>query len=137
MEIAAKDVKVGDILFLTEDEEIPADCVVLYSSNPNGICYIQTTNIDGETNLKMRTAATPTQSRLSHHTNPEEIGKVLSALNISIECPLPNSHSYQFPALYVFLRNLRNRIHCEKESAPLSSSSLFLQVCHVRNTEFM
>ena len=27
--------------YLQEDEEIPCDCVVLYSSNPNGICYIQ------------------------------------------------------------------------------------------------
>ena len=36
VEIAAKDIQVGDILYLTEDEEIPADCVVLYSSNPNG-----------------------------------------------------------------------------------------------------
>ena len=137
VEIAAKDIQVGDILYLTEDEEIPADCVVLYSSNPNGICYIQTTNIDGETNLKLRTAATPTQTLLSHNSSAEEVGKELSSLNISIECPLPNSHIYQFPALYSFSLNLIPRIHCEKESAPLSSSSLFLQVCHVRNTEFM
>ena len=102
MEIAAQDLHVGDILYLTEDEEIPADCVVLYSSNPNGICYIQTTNIDGETNLKLRTAAVPTQSILSQYSNAEEVGKALSSLNISIECPLPNSHIYQFPALYAF-----------------------------------
>ena len=41
VEIPAKDISVGDVLYLQEDEEIPCDCVVLYSSNPNGICYIQ------------------------------------------------------------------------------------------------
>lgn len=41
VEVAAKDVSVGDVVYLTEDEEIPCDCVVLYSSNPNGLCYIQ------------------------------------------------------------------------------------------------
>ena len=40
-EIPAKDIQVGDVLYITENEEIPSDCVVLYSSNPNGICYIQ------------------------------------------------------------------------------------------------
>ena len=41
VEITSAELRVGDILYLQEDEEIPCDCVVLYSSNPNGICYIQ------------------------------------------------------------------------------------------------
>ena len=41
VEIPSKDIQVGDVLYITENEEIPSDCVVLYSSNPNGICYIQ------------------------------------------------------------------------------------------------
>ena len=41
VEIASMDLRVGDILYLEEDDEIPCDCVALYSSNPNGICYIQ------------------------------------------------------------------------------------------------
>ena len=30
--------------------------MVLHSSEPNGICYIQTSNIDGESDLKLRKA---------------------------------------------------------------------------------
>ena len=41
VEITSAELHVGDVLYLQEDEESPCDCVVLYSSNPNGICYIQ------------------------------------------------------------------------------------------------
>ena len=34
----------------------PADMVLLSSSNPEGVCYIETMNLDGETNLKLKKA---------------------------------------------------------------------------------
>ena len=34
----------------------PADLVLLSSSNPEGMCYIETMNLDGETNLKIKKA---------------------------------------------------------------------------------
>ena len=37
-----------------ENEEIPCDLVLLCSSDSNGHSYIQTSNIDGEANLKLR-----------------------------------------------------------------------------------
>ena len=49
-----KELQVGDIVHLSNDEMIPADILLLHTSDPNGYCYIDTLNLDGETNLKQR-----------------------------------------------------------------------------------
>ena len=46
-------VKVGDIVRVNNNEEIPCDLVVISTSEPDGLCHIMTANLDGETNLKV------------------------------------------------------------------------------------
>lgn len=48
------DIKVGDVIRLCRDEPIPADLVILHSDGENGLTYIETMALDGETNLKTK-----------------------------------------------------------------------------------
>jgi P-type E1-E2 ATPase len=53
---AWSDVRVGDIVRVTKDEQFPADILFLTSETDEGTCYIETMNLDGETNLKIKKA---------------------------------------------------------------------------------
>ena len=49
---------VGDIIHLSCNEAIPADLVLLRSSDEQGVCHVDTSNMDGENNLKTRQIVT-------------------------------------------------------------------------------
>jgi phospholipid-transporting ATPase len=83
-----KDLCVGDIVKVSTGEQFPADLLLISSSEPNAICYICTSNLDGETNLKIRQAHMKTSKLLdSVH---------LKQLNAEIECEMPNQRLYEF-----------------------------------------
>ena len=46
------DVHVGDFIRTRQDEFFPADMLCVRSTEDEGVCYVETKNLDGETNLK-------------------------------------------------------------------------------------
>lgn len=48
------DVRVGDVLRVENGQPFPADMLLLDTANSGGVCFVETTNLDGETNLKVR-----------------------------------------------------------------------------------
>ncbi|XP_040835824.1 phospholipid-transporting ATPase IB-like [Ochotona curzoniae] len=79
-----KQVSVGDIVKASNGEFLPADMLLISSSEPQSMCYVATSNLDGETNLKIRQALPDTADMQTE--------KQLSSLSGKIECEGPNCH---------------------------------------------
>ncbi|CCD72226.1 Phospholipid-transporting ATPase [Caenorhabditis elegans] len=54
-------VKVGDVIRMMSNQFVAADLLLLSTSEPYGVCFIETMELDGETNLKNRAAIACTQ----------------------------------------------------------------------------
>lgn len=61
-DIENKKIQVGDIIAVQEDQEVPADCLIISTSDAEGIAYVETANLDGETTLKQFMAMKQTMS---------------------------------------------------------------------------
>jgi phospholipid-translocating ATPase len=126
-----KNVRVGDFVRLYNDEEIPADIVVLSTSDPDGACYIETKNLDGETNLKVRTALYSGR-RIKRARDCERT-------NFLLESEPPHANLYAYSGVVRWhQRDPKNRNAEPVEMAePVSINNMLLRGCTVRNTEWI
>ncbi|XP_033949462.1 phospholipid-transporting ATPase IA isoform X1 [Pseudochaenichthys georgianus] len=113
-------VAVGEVLRASNGDHLPADLVLLSSSEPQGMCYIETSNLDGETNLKIRQGLRVTS----------DIRDIESLMRLSgkMECESPNRH------LYEFVGNLRLEGH---STIPLGPDQILLRGAQLRNTQWV
>jgi len=49
-----KELNPGEIVILKEDEKIPADLLLLWSTDEKQKAFVETKSLDGETNLKQK-----------------------------------------------------------------------------------
>lgn len=66
-EVQWQDVQVGDYVMVRNDEDVPADIIILSTSEKDNLCYVETQNLDGETNLKVRQGLKATGELRSVH----------------------------------------------------------------------
>ncbi|NXI58332.1 AT8B1 ATPase, partial [Chloroceryle aenea] len=113
-----KDIKVGDIIRLKKNTFVPADILLLSSSEPNSLCYVETAELDGETNLKFKMAL-----EVTHRYLQEE--SAMADFNGLIECEEPNNRLDKFAGT-LFWRNT---------SYSLDADKILLRGCKIRNTD--
>ncbi|KAI8021768.1 Phospholipid-transporting ATPase 3 [Camellia lanceoleosa] len=114
-----KSLQVGDLVRVKTDGYFPADLLFLASTNADGVCYVETANLDGETNLKIRKALEKTWDYVTIEKASEFKGEV--------QCEQPNN------SLYTFTGNLIT----EEQTLPLSPNQLLLRGCSLRNTAYI
>ena len=115
-----KDVCVGDILKVVNDKFFPADLILVSSSEPNGICYIETANLDGETNLKIRSAHTATKDICA----PDDLSRTAGY----VMAEAANRHLYEFRGNIV--------LHGDP-AVPIGPTQLLLRGARLRNTQWI
>lgn len=111
-----KDIRVGEIIKIHASETLPCDMVLLSTSDPTGVAYVQTVNLDGESNLKTRYAKQETLFKM-----PEK--EKVTGL---IKCEKPNRNIYGFHA----------NMEVDGKRLSLGPSNIILRGCELKNTEW-
>ncbi|NXE85783.1 AT8B2 ATPase, partial [Cochlearius cochlearius] len=109
-------VRVGDIIKLENNQFVAADLLLLSSSEPHGLCYIETAELDGETNMKVRQAIPVTS----------ELGDTSKLARFDGEAPPqpPNNKLDKFGGM----------LYWKENKYPLSNQNMLLRGCVLRNT---
>ncbi|RWW81257.1 hypothetical protein BHE74_00010386 [Ensete ventricosum] len=111
-----KDLRVGEVIKVLADQSIPCDMVLLATSDPTGVAYVQTINLDGESNLKTRYAKQETMSRLP--------SIIAGSVTTVIRCETPNRNIYGFHA----------NLEVDGKRVSLGASNIILRGCELKNT---
>ncbi|KIP01649.1 hypothetical protein PHLGIDRAFT_32482 [Phlebiopsis gigantea 11061_1 CR5-6] len=120
-----KKLEVGDVVLLRDNEQVPADIVVLSTSDQDNLCYVETKNLDGETNLKPRRCLRATSSI----TSEEDIERMQFVLDS--EPPHQNLYLYHGVLRYT------DTSTGEQKSETISINELILRGTVLRNTSWV
>jgi phospholipid-transporting ATPase len=112
---------VGDIVQIREGEIFPADLILLASSN-EGVCFIQTSSLDGEKNLKKRTRPKDIDRYILNTPEPDRIIFVGECVSEQ-----PSTELYQYTGKITI---------CEDTFA-LNTNQLLLKGATLKNTDWV
>ncbi|XP_068614201.1 phospholipid-transporting ATPase ID [Brachionichthys hirsutus] len=110
-------VRVGDIIKLENNQFVAADVLLLSSSEPHGLCYIETAELDGETNMKVRQSVSVT-SEMGDQNN-------LALFDGEVVCEPPNNKLDRFCGT----------LYWQDKKYSLTNQNMLLRGCVLRNTE--
>lgn len=117
-----KDIQVATVIQVMENESIPADILLIDSSNVAGICFIETANLDGEANLKTKLL----KRELKQAMNCEK----------EFEGAEPISFTYMHPNQYIYKFEGKARLHDGKE-IPLEYENFIPRGTVLKNTAWI
>ncbi|KAJ7724330.1 phospholipid-transporting ATPase 1 [Mycena maculata] len=127
-----KKLEVGDIVLLKDNDQIPADIVVLATSDPDGNCYLETKNLDGETNLKVRKSLPATRGMSCAEEEVQRARFVLDS-----DPPSQNLYLYHGVLRYRDFSGTNPGAQPEERQEPVSINELLLRGCSLRNTAWV
>jgi magnesium-transporting ATPase (P-type) len=116
-----RDIQAGSIVRVDNDQAIPSDILILCTSDAKGQSYVETKNLDGETNLKLKQA----NKDIIEQIKDEKDFPKLSGMII---CEKPNNLLYKFEGQMTLGGG---------KTISLNADNLMLRGCQLRNTEYI
>ena len=125
------EIRLGDIIKVENNQQFPADLLLLSTSDENGISYVETKNLDGEINLKFKQA-----NKSIHELIFQKDTSVLSNLHYVCVTKPPNEFIYKFDAT-LYKTEVDGTIEDRHNFQLFNNSSFLLRGCSLRQTEYI
>eukprot|EP01062_Namystynia_karyoxenos_P061848 TRINITY_DN5451_c0_g4_i1.p1 TRINITY_DN5451_c0_g4~~TRINITY_DN5451_c0_g4_i1.p1 ORF type:complete len:1302 (+),score=519.96 TRINITY_DN5451_c0_g4_i1:130-3906(+) len=127
--VPSRDVRVGDIVKMVRDEYVRADTLLLSSSDDKEhSCFIETMQLDGETNAKLRQAAQTTVGNSTHNLTGTLVSPdAFTNANITVSCvgPGPDLHEWT------------GKLSFNDRSEGVNISQFLYRGCKIVNTQWV
>jgi magnesium-transporting ATPase (P-type) len=136
-----QNIEVGDIVHLCDGDDVPADMIVLSTSEPQAVCYVETKNLDGETNLKERRGL----KRTEHLTTAEGLSQYVGLTGQGLYILGDGAHALcegrlvmtvhaEAPTRDLYTFSAKLTVGDAHKSEAITADSLLLRGCKIRNS---
>ncbi|EJD02206.1 phospholipid-translocating P-type ATPase [Fomitiporia mediterranea MF3/22] len=119
---AWENVRVGDFVKIVNEEAFPADILICATSEDENVCFVETKNLDGETNLKSRNAV-PALTQL--RTADACVDPSLARFRIELDRPEPNMYK------------LNGAVEKDGQKQPIDLQTVLLRGTVLKNTKWV
>lgn len=116
---------VGDFVLLRNNDRIPADLLIIATGEPDSACYVETKNLDGETNLKIKRGV----KELAHVKTPDDC----KLIRCYVDAETPNPNLYTFNGAMTLVEKDSH----VKKVISIGPPGLLLRGCILRNTSWV
>lgn len=126
-------IRTGDIIKIKQDELVTADVLLLSTSDPHNLAYIETAELDGETNLKVRHSIQATGAMMDSEADPDGVSCYkLAAFDGRIICEPPNNRLDRFTGTLSW----RNGTDRQEKRYPLTNENILLRGTTIKNVDW-
>jgi magnesium-transporting ATPase (P-type) len=130
--VRSSQIQVGDLVFLARNEKFPTDCILIRVDREDdlkneGGCFIETSDLDGESNMKRKEIPPLLRDLLyrkrklslpGYTGTQEEEHRLMSDFQALVECEAPNNAIHSFVGL-LKIANVRGQVQRSPLASPL------------------
>jgi len=122
-QVRSDEIVVGDLVKVHEDDMFAADLILLASSHDGGFCFIQTSSLDGEKNLKKRTRPKDLDLHIPNDCEPSKLAKLADIVSEQATAEL-----YSYTGKMTFQKT---------DNVALTANQLLLKGSKLKNTDWI